>query len=280
MNYKKIILLFIVFFSLVYTFTEENLKIHFINAGEGDSILIQTPERKNILIDTGNLITGIKVYKYLINNKVDTIHHLILTHPHPDHIGGVFAIAQLLKIKSIYDNGEYLNDIAEKQDIYRWYRDLIRKDRRYKKLSKGKVIKIGSVKLKVLWPSRKMYEDWNANSLVMMLQYGSFKCLFMGDATVKTESELLLQYRDLKADVLKAGHHGAGDTGSTAFINKVKPEVVIISINKNNRRGYPAGDVITSYKKSGAKVYTTYNDGSIIISVKKNSTYVIDTIKD
>ncbi|MFC1512577.1 ComEC/Rec2 family competence protein [bacterium] len=278
MKIIKTIIIYILcsIFLLTALYADDFLKIHFIDAGEGDSIFIQTTDNKNILIDTGNTVTGIKIYTYLKSLKIEKIHHLIITHPHADHIGGVFSLFQLFDVEHIYDNGENISQIIKENDFYRWYNELVRNDSRFKKLKRGDSLIFDNASFTVLWPKEKTFtDDWNANSLVLLLKYGGFKCLFMGDAVISTEKNLLEFKESIKAQILKAGHHGAEDTADPNFLEHVKPETVIISINKNNIRNYPSKEVIKRYKKNGAKVYTTYEFGTIIIKAKKDGTYEI-----
>ncbi|MCK4797000.1 MAG: MBL fold metallo-hydrolase [Spirochaetes bacterium] len=254
---------------------EKLLKIHFIDVDEGDAIFIESPDSKNILIDTGNPISGIRVVDYLKKLKIKKIDNLILTHPHLDHIGGVFSVAQLFKVKSFFDNGEDISKNIKKFDFYRWYNDFYRMDKRYKQLQTGDIFTSGKLSLNILWPDKIEYKDWNANSIVILIKYGKFKCLLMGDGNKHTEQELIKKNIDINATVLKAGHHGANDTASIEFLQKVKPEVVIITINANNIRDYPSAQVIKRYENIGAKIYKTYKHGDITVIINKNGKYSI-----
>lgn len=267
---RKIYILLIFILLILYpisTFGDvKNLRIHFLDVGEGDSILIETPEGENILVDTGNLISGYKVVKYLKQNKIQTLDYLILTHPDLDHIGGAFFILQMLKVKNIYDNGQNLLD--NYSNIYRWYEELVRKDKNYKTLKAKDALYIGDVTLKVLWPPQSFFSsDFNTNSLVIMLKYEKFRCLLTGDLTIIGEREILKEKIDLKADVLKVGHHGANDANSEEFLMAVAPRIAILSVNRVNIRGYPAEEVISRLRKLGIQLYRTDEDGDIILSI-------------
>jgi len=116
---RKVWVVLILILFIIYAFSSQtqNLKIHFLDVGEGDSILIQTPKGNTVLVDTGNLITGFKVVKYLQKNDIQDLDYLILTHPHLDHIGGTFLILQMINVKKIYDNGQDLSQLIELFDI-------------------------------------------------------------------------------------------------------------------------------------------------------------------
>ena len=273
----KILIIFILFLIANGLYGKnEYLKIHFIDVGEGDSIFIEFPDNKNILVDTGNAVSGVKVYNYLKRNNIEKIDHLIITHPHPDHFSGMFLIAQLFKVNRFYDNNQDIDEYIQENDFYRWYNDFFREDRRYTNLKAGDIINFNNAKLEVLWPDELIYEDWNANSLVIMIKYGNFKVLLMADANKLTESEFIQRNIDIQANILKAGHHGADDTGLEEFIKKVHPEITIISVDKNNIRGYPSQDVVNNYIKYGSKIYSTYKNGTIIINAKKDGKYIIN----
>lgn len=261
---------FISFFSCAFT-QEPILKIHFLDAGEGEAILIETPEGKTILIDAGNCITGLRVVEYLKKNNIYTLDHLIFTHPHLDHICGAFFVVQVLKPQNIYDNGENLTGLIKHSDIYRWYAELVRKDKNYKILKAKDALFLNGVTLRALWPAQPfLLPDSNANSLVIMLEYGKFRCLLTGDLTAEGEGKILEEKENIKADVLKIGHHGALDANSEGFLTGVSPKIAIISVNKANIRGYPAKEVLGRLKKAKVQLYRTDEDGDIVLNIRQS----------
>jgi competence protein ComEC len=266
----RIIVLFIFFISfLACAFAQEpDLKIHFIDVGEGDSVLIEAPDGEAALVDAGNLISGYRVLEYLKKRNIQILDYLIFTHPHPDHIGGAFFVLQMIDVESIYDNGQDLTDIAKSIDMYRWYEELVRSSSNYKVLKAEDNLLLGDITLSVLWPPQPpIFSDFNANSLVMVLKYGKFRCLLTGDLTSVSERKLLEQGIDLKADVLKVGHHGAKDASCQEFLRSVSPRMAIISVNAANIRGYPSGEVVDRLNKGGIELYRTDRDGDVTLSV-------------
>jgi len=276
---KTWILLIFALFILSAAFADnQSLKIHFIDVGEGDSILIEAPDGETALIDVGNLITGLDVVKYLNKKNIYDLDHLIFTHPHLDHIGGAFFILQMIEVKNIYDNGEDLLALTKGSDIYRWYDDLVRKSNKYGVLEAGDSLLLGEVKLKVLWPPKPLiFSDFNANSLVIVVEYKAFRCLLTGDSTIPGEKELLENKNYIVADVLKVGHHGFVDASSKEFLKAVSPKISIISVNKDNIRGYPSEEVLTRLGKLGAKIYRTDKNGNIVIRVGERGEIVVET---
>ena len=234
--------------------------IYFFNVGEGEAIFVETDNRKHILIDSGNLITGYNIIKFFKKNNIEKIDKFIITHPHADHCGGVFMILQEINVYEKYDNGESLN-VTECSDLYRWYSEIFRKGR-YKILKKGDSFNVDNVTFNILSPDI-LSKNWNNNSLVIMVKYKNLKILLTADVGKPVLKNLLNSDMDLHADILKIPHHGAEDSFLKDFIKKVMPDYAIISINKNNIRGYPSKKVIDYLKGLNIKLFTTYKDGNI-----------------
>ena len=247
--------------------SQRPLVLTFIDVGGGDSLLIQSPEGVSALVDTGNLISGAAVVKLLQSRGIGTLDSLILTHSHMDHIGGVFAVAQFINVLHIYDNDEDLTGGDLQKDTRRLYMKLVRQSPNYRALRKGDELKIGDAKLKVLWPpADRTSGDWNTNSLVILLEYGGFNALLMGDANRKTE-KVLLDSTSLPSGIklIKAGHHGAEDTARKSFLAKTGPRAVIISVEPESPSGYPSAKTIARYEKHGASVFRTDLSGHITV---------------
>lgn len=278
---KKVWILFIfVLLTLSTAAQSQPLQIHFLDVGEGDSILIVTPNGKTALIDGGNLVTGFRAAKYLKKKGINELDHLIFTHPHLDHIGGAFFILQMLDVKNTYDNGEDLSRIAKSEDIYRWYDDLVRKSNKYTVLKANDTILLDGVELEILWSRKPSFSsNFNVNSLVIMVQYGTFSCLLAGDSTSLTEAELLKKKSHLGADILKVGHHGASDASSEDFLRAVSPKIAVISVNENNIRGYPSQGVLTRLEEIGTKIYRTDKDGDIVVNIEDDGEVTVKVKK-
>lgn len=239
----------------------EDLKVFFLDVGEGDAVYMEAPGGKRLLVDTGNLITGHRVVEFLSERGVRSLDVLITTHPDQDHIGGVFHVLQSIGADLRYDNGQLLNR-GDCGDLYRWYADIFRKGG-YRALETGDRIAFGPVFIDVLSSFDAGVSDWNTNSLVLMVTYGKTSILLAGDANRTTERALLKRGARLNADVIKVGHHGAGDASSERFIEAVSPVYAVISVNSDNIRGYPDDKVVSGFKKKGIEVFLTYRDGDI-----------------
>jgi len=247
------------------------LRIHFIDVGEGDAVFIEAPGEECALIDAGNAISGFKTAQYLKQRGADSLDYLIFTHHHLDHIMGAFFVLQEFDVKSIYDNGQDLNEADS--DIYRWYSKLARKNADYGVLKAGDRFSLGEVIFEVLWPYSRQGADFNVNSLVIMVKYRGFRCLLTGDLTAEAEKRLLEEGADLKADVLKVGHHAASDAACPAFLRAVRPGISIVSVDKDNIRGYPSKDTLERLEKAGSKIMRTDENGDIIIGVDSNGIF-------
>lgn len=260
---KRSILLFILFFLFfpALIFADDGLRVHFLDVGEGDAILIQH-RGHNVLIDAGNLLSGYKVAGYLEKNAVAKIDSLIVTHPHPDHIGGLFFILPKFETGMVYDNGRPLD---KNDDMQRWYGMLVRDRSNYSVLKKGDRIKFGNAVLDILWPPAAGGLSCNDDSLVVKLRYGKFKCLFTGDLTAEAEKEMLASGLDVRADMLKVGHHGYRDATTALFLKKVSPNVAVISVGAANIIGAPSEEVLGLLNRGRIRIYRTDQDGDIVV---------------
>lgn len=280
---KKIKILILILFLSAITLSagEEGLHIHFLDVGEGDAILLQSG-KENILIDAGNPISGYNVVEYLKINKVKKLDHFIVTHPHPDHFGGAFFILQMFAVDKVYDNGQKFSP-EDTSDFYRWYEELFRQKENYKTLKAGDILSLGEWKLETIWPPEppEFFPDFNISSLVMKIYpatttaNGSFSCLLAGDLIAPAENELLRRGIDLKSDVLKVGHHGSDAATSEEFLEAVSPEIAVISVNKDNIRGYPAKETIEKLEKRNIKIYRTDVNGNIVLKKDKKGLTIL-----
>ena len=238
------------------------LIVHFIDVGQGDCILIQMPDNKNILIDTGNLSVGYKIKKYLKSKNISQLDCIIVTHMHPDHVGGIFSILPQYRTNTIYYNGYRPQDNEFFFELINLAEDL---DIPLEILNAGNKLLFGKVKLDVLSPIEPLSGDMNGDSVVLRIIFGEISFLLTGDLNINVEKRLIEAGCILKSDVLKVGHHGAEDASSEEFIDKVRPKIAILSVGKNNRYGYPSNVVIERFKTKKIHLYRTDFDGTIII---------------
>lgn len=238
------------------------LEIHFIDVGQGDAILIKAAANTNVLIDTGNLSAGHMVKKYLKDQQVYALSALIITHMHPDHVGGLFCLVPDLAVEKIYDNGAVLIGY----DFWEEYINLI-KNLKIKReiLEERDEFSFGRVRLRVLSPSKPLIGDMNADSIVIKISYGKIAFLLTGDLNKKGEKRLLARKLNLRSQVLKVGHHGADDATSEAFLEEVNPLLAVISVGKNNPYGYPGEKTLHLLKRKGVNLFRTDLDGTVVV---------------
>jgi competence protein ComEC len=241
----------------------KDLKVHFIDVGQGDSTLIQLPDGTNILIDGGNRGDADVIKKYLQNQNVKMIHYLIATHPHEDHIGSLPAIVRSFEIGSIY-----MPKITANTKIFE---DLLIsiKDKGYKidtAAAGVKIIDTQDTRLTVIAPNASEYDETNNYSAVVKLTYLNTSFLFTGDAEDVSEREILKNNFDIKADVIKVGHHGGRTSSTREFLEKVAPKVAIISLGKDNDYGHPHKETLERLSSLNIEAYRTDEQGTIVLS--------------
>jgi len=256
---------------------EEYAKIHFIDVGQGDAVLIQS-QGENALIDTGNVLSGYKLTDYLNKNNVQTINHLIITHHHYDHIMGTFFIMPRFNVEKTYDNG--YNPANPDDPAFSSFERIFRLEGKYRALKKRDIIRLGGLRLEVIWPADKPISgDFNQDSLVIMLNRKKFSCLLAGDINNAAETELIKEKTNLRADIIKIAHHGAGGSTSEDFLKEVQPKSAIISVDSNFQSSYPAESILTLLKANNIKIYRTDRNGSVIIKVTDEGDYTLHTEK-
>ena len=274
MRSKKTLLILAVLFiiSLVYTHFDEKIKINpnnsnenlavtFLNVGQGDSSFVEFPGGKCMLIDASVKSQGEKICNYIARKGYEKIDYLVATHPHSDHIGGMADVLNAFEIGTVY-----LPDAESTTDMYMdFLKALKRQGTVVIKAKSGAEFSESGVKVEFLSPLREEYEDLNNYSAVVKITFGKKAFLFTGDAEELVETDLLESGTDLKAEVLKVGHHGSSSSTSEAFLNAVSPEYAIISCGKDNDYGHPHKEVLKRLEKMGTKVYRTDVNGDVIM---------------
>lgn len=263
-EYKYLYFLIIIFlFHNNINYSDSNLYVTFIDVRQGDSALLRFPfNQGNILIDTGGNINydiSSSIIKYLKSEGIKKINYLVLTHGDFDHMGEAIDLVNHFKIGNVIFNCGEFNDL-EKELIK------VLDSKNIKYYSCIKELNISNYKLQFL--NTGIYDNENDNSSVIYLNYNNYKFLFMGDAGVEKEKDILEKYNLKNIDFLKVGHHGSRTSSNKEFINEINPKYSIISVGKNNRYGHPNKEVLNNL--SDSKIYRTDQDGSIMFKIKKN----------
>ena len=262
----------------------DNLKVNFINVGEGDCILIEAPNKINILIDGGgtpqsDFDVGSKiVIPYLRRKGINEIDLLILTHPHLDHLEGLLPVLKELKVDMVLDSGLTCDSSEYKEFI-----SLIQKKGiPYHKAKAGdNFIFNNNLEIFLLNPlyNSDFYDesDFNNASIVVKLFYKNADFLFTGDIEEPAEKKLLAWQNILQSDILKVAHHGSITSTNFKFLDKVDPSIAVITVGKNHF-GHPSQKIIERLEDKNIQIYRTDEDGTIIIRTNGQE-YWIRTLK-
>ena len=259
-----------------YIYFDSNLYVYYLDVGQGDSALIRLPNNSgNILIDTGGKFSyemekwREKRSKYSIVKSstipffksfgIKKLDYLILSHGDYDHIGEAINLVDNFNVEKVIFNCGEFNDL-EKELI----KVLDKKKIRYYLCIKE--LNIDNNELYFL--QTKEYDNENDNSNVIYAELNGYKFMFMGDAGVDKEKDILDKYNISNIDVLKVGNHGSKTSSGKVFIDGINPKYSIISVGKNNRYGHPNKEVLNNL--DGSKIYRTDQDGSIMFKIKKN----------
>jgi len=237
-----------------------NMKVHFLDVGQGDSIFIELPNKETMLIDAGNNADGNGVVSYIKNKGYKSITYLVASHPHSDHIGGMTTVVQGLNIKAIY--------MPKATHTTKTYEDLLttiqNKGLKIKTAKAGvSIINSSDLKLDIVAPNSDSYENLNDYSAVLKLSYKEKSFLFTGDAETISLNEIK---SNIKADVLKVGHHGSSTSTSYTFLSKVSPKYAVISVEKGNSYGHPTDATLNKLKSASIQVYRTDEVGTVIVT--------------
>lgn len=281
-NLKKVvsIILIVCILNVFYIFIPKNLKIHFVDVGQGDCTLIITPNNKTILIDGGgqeNPLSDFNVGKsilmpYLLDRKIYVIDYVIFSHMDSDHAQGLLYILENMKVKNVVIGKQY-----EKSSNYEKFTEIVKQKKfNIKSVNAGDRINIEKkLYFDVLWPDENNMISQNSinnNSLVCKLVYKNFSMLFTGDIEEIAEKAILNLYKNrqdsLNAEFLKVAHHGSKTSSTLDFLTAVKPNFALIGVGKNNNFGHPSNLTLDHLEKLKCQIYRTDEMGEI--SIKSN----------
>ncbi|MFQ9976805.1 ComEC/Rec2 family competence protein [Clostridium cadaveris] len=271
---KKIILVLVVILSLSFAAcssessskkapisTGNELKVHFIDVGQGDSILVQF-KNKNLLIDAGPRSSSNDLLKYLKGINLTKLDYVVATHPHEDHIGGMPEIIKNFEIGEFYAPKKQ----ASTKIFQTMVEDLKKKNHKINVAKAGVSLDMDSdISVEMIAPNSSDYENVNNYSAVIKVTYKDTSFLFTGDAEKLSEKEILQKKYDIKADVLKLGHHGSSTSSSKEFLDKVNPKIAVASLGKNNDYGHPHKEIIKAMKDRKISFYRTDELGTIVL---------------
>ena len=240
-------------------------KVHFIDTGHSDSVLIEN-NGKFALIDAGDRDDDTTVKSYLTGQGVKRLEYLIITHFHADHFGAADTVVTDFEVGTTFVS----NGNADTQVYQDFINALSNKGLKPSVPLEGAEVSLGNATL-TFYNTRGGNSNENNNSLVTLLQSGSRKALFTGDAESQVEANLT-NIGDV--DLFKAGHHGSDTSNTSSLLNRIKPEHVVIMAGANNKYGHPSAEVMNHFKSLGIPVYRTDEQGTIIVTLSESGVSV------
>lgn len=280
-NILVIVILFTILVNSIIYVTDKNIKICFVDVGQGDCTLIQTSGRKNVLIDGGGSEFGSfdvgesTLLPYLLDRGITKIDYMMISHFDSDHIGGLFYIMENLRVDNII-----ISKQGESSENLKKFIEILQSNNRGSKnktnvilVKKGDNIKIDNTSyFEILFPEEELINDniLNNNSIVAKFVSNNFKMLFTGDIEEIAENRLCELYKStnkLQADIIKVAHHGSKTSSILNFLELVKPKIALIGVGENNNFGHPNDAVLKRIKDLGAHIYRTDQMGEISIVI-------------
>lgn len=245
------------------------LRVTFLDVGQGDAAVVESPSGKVLVIDTGGVSHDGRddqgrsvVAPYLRARGIRRIDTLVLTHPHADHIGGALTLLDRFAVLRVLDNGAPDGEILAER---------IRKEAARRQVEcggavRGQLLDFGDgVIARILAPTpAERLGDANDASVVLRLEYGRTRFLFTGDAEESEEEDLLHDRQPLEADVLKVGHHGSRTSTTAPFLRAAHPRLAVISVGKHNLYGHPDPEVLDLLRRRGTPVRRTDRCGAVL----------------
>lgn len=237
---------------------DATLAVHYIDVGQADCALLESGGHY-MLIDAGNNADAETILSYLRGQGVERLDIVVGTHPHEDHIGSLDTVIETFDVGQVY-----LPKVSHTSKTYADVLDAVAaKGLKIKAPTAGERTQFADLPLTFYGPV-KTYDDLNNNSIVLKVQAGETTFLFTGDAETQAENDLLAAGYDLRADVLKVGHHGSATSSSQAFLDAVSPQIAVISVGQDNSYGHPDAAVLQRLQAKGAAVYQTKESGTIL----------------
>lgn len=265
--YLNIILLIIIY---IYPYLNSNFEVVMFEVGEADCHLIKYPYNKNtILIDTGKNQYKIKneVIPYLKSIGIKKIDYLIITHGDEDHIGGSITLINNFQVKNVILNKGTFTDLEK---------ELIKNLNKKKIPYQININKINQSNHTIYLLNNTKYNNENDNSIITYFTYQKYKFLYMGDASITTEDNLLENYNLNNISILKVGHHGSNTSSSKDFISQINPSISLISVGENNIYHHPNKEVINNLSKS--RIYRTDINNMVKLTINSKGILKVTTI--
>ena len=244
---------------------EGNLILTMINVGQADSFLFVQGD-KIALVDCGTRSTGKDVVEYLKNQGITKIDYVFGTHPHDDHMGGMYDVITNFEIGKII-----LPKIKPQEVTTNWYLKLMKEittgNYTLEYVELGTMYALGDATMQVIGPIVEPKDNLNNYSTVLKVSFGKMDIIMTGDAEKEVEAAILQTNEDLEAEILKVGHHGSDTSSSQAFLEAINPDYALISAKVGNKYNHPTKETMENLRNQNIKVYRTDECGTVIATI-------------
>jgi len=276
---RKIIIIIIILFLCIdiigvnkvqqkKVYNADEFFVHMIDVGQAESFLL-TQGNQTALVDCGKVFAGRKVVKYLKKLGITKIDYLIITHPHEDHMGGMFQILDNFEIGVII-----FPKVDDTKIEHLWYKVLMYKIEKgkyqIKYAQKGDIYNIQDATFEIIAVETDSGENINNYSIVSKVSFGEIDMIMTGDAEKEVEEKILKSGKDIDAEILKVGHHGSRTSTTEQFLDAINPDYALISCKKWNDYNHPVESTMDKLEKRDIEVYRTDECGNVIMTITNN----------
>lgn len=271
---------------------EGELRLHFIDVGQGDSILLELPDGKVALIDGGTPTSASEkaILRHLNALKIKTIDYLIVSHSDEDHCGGLKRVLECKTVLNAYLPATKPQNAGETYQAF--YQQLLEEDCALHYAKRGLTVGNDDYRLTFLSPYQEQVDNLGAyeeTSSILWLDYQGLNALFTGDADAADEEILVRDaqlglFENLDVDlssveVLKVSHHGSAYSSSLSFLEYLNLDIAVVSCGKNNPYGHPSEEALKNLATVGADLFRTDIDGTVVMTLKPNAGIGVKTLK-
>ena len=246
----------------------EFVEVVFLDVGQGDAIVVRAPEGQTALIDAG---PGVDLSAALKRLGVERLDLVVASHPHADHIGGMWQVLESVPVRFYMDNGQPHTTAT--------YLSVMRTLRSHPEITYleavPRTLSLGSVSIRVLPLPARASSNLNNHSVGLVVEHGEFTAFLSGDSERPELDHFLRASAVPDVTLLKAPHHGSDDAVSEPFLSTARPEVVVISVGYGNRYGHPSVAALSTYPRYAKEVYRTDLHGQVTIAGYEDGSYEV-----